>query len=331
MLCRVQSIVFAMMLLFSFSVVTDIGFAGPVLAKKSSKKKSTKKRSSRSRSKKRTKSRSKKRSRSRSRRRTRAKPKPKPPTKAELEAKARRESAYSSLNAAYQLYDSAINLRMKGDYKAAMAKFNQSLDKITQQRSYQRGSSAGTMAALTYYELGKTAEAHKDLLTAKDSYAKCLNIMPAYTPASVALVNIYAGHGQIDLALAKAKQAVSANPKDPRGHLLVSLLSGRKGEAEVAKREMVEAQRLLSVEAQIIPKNNAKQKSIVRVSDFLKGRESSEAKEDVAADESGSRDEVADDDAIEENESSKPGASSSTDEIDVDALIKHDAEQAENN
>lgn len=174
-----------------------------------------------------------------------------------------------NLNAAMVLYDAAIVLKEKGDYKAAKSKLQQALNKMATSQGYQKSSNQGTIVALTYYQLGLASELDRDFLTAKDSYAKCLRIKPSYTPASVRLVNILAKYGHIELAKAKAQEAVRNNPKDPRSHLLLSLLSQKKGDTELARKQEAEISRLLSVEAQIIPKNNARQKNVIRMVDYL--------------------------------------------------------------
>lgn len=281
---KFQSLFLSVYLLATFCCLT---VPSEVIAKTSKSKTSSKKRTSKKRkttkrrstkrrrsSKRRRSTRSRKRRSSRSRRsrksrRRRAKPKPKPLTAAQIQAKKKRLQTQGNWKSAYILMDTGINSSIRGDYKTARAKLNQAVKKMHQSISYQKSGNAGTMAALAYFELGKTCQLDGDYLAAKDNFQKCLKIRPGYTPASVRLVDILARYGHLDLARLKAQEAVRNNPKDPRSHLLLALLSQKKGEAEIAKREDRETSRLLSVEAQIIPKNNAKQKNIVRVVDYL--------------------------------------------------------------
>lgn len=285
--------------------------------KKSSTKKSTKKSTRKSSSSKK-KSRSRRHTTSKSRHKAakpKPAPKPAPPSPEELAAKQKRESNYSNLNSSFKTYDAALAARTRGDYHRAAELFNQALEKIMQSRDYQKGGNAGTMAAMTYFELGKTQEASGDLIGARDSYAKCLRIMPEYAPASVNMIELLAKNGQIDLALAKAREAVRENGRDPRSRLLLSLLLQKKGDVEAARREQDEFKRLLSVDSQIIPKQNAHQKNVVRVADYLRGVQEADSKDDQSHTQG--KDETDDDDGIEEEEGD-------TEHIDAEALKKHD-------
>ena len=314
MFCIYRNIFLAFCLFFSFSVALVSPESAYSKTTKSSKKKTTKKstrkkstrrkstrrRSSRSRSRRRS-SRSRRSRSRRSRSSRRTKPKPKPLTKAQLAAKKKKQATMSNLNSAMVLYDSAIVSKEKGDYKTAKARLTQAIAKIGNSRSYQKSGNEGTTAALAYYQLGLIAELDRDFLTAKDSYAKCLRIRPRHTQASVRLVNILAKYGHIDLARVKAMDAVKNNPKDPRAHLLLSLLSKHKGETQLAEKEAKEMTRLLSVDAQIIPKNNAKQKSVIRMVDFLNKPKPKVEPKASPVTKVKPHDEVVEDDAIEEN------------------------------
>ncbi|HMP51799.1 MAG TPA: hypothetical protein PKD05_09615, partial [Candidatus Melainabacteria bacterium] len=175
-----------------------------VYAKSKSSKKTSTKKSTRKSSTSKKKSRSRRHTTSKTRHKA-AKPKPPPPkptesstaSPEELAAKQKRESNYSNLNSSYRSYDAALAARTRGEYGRAAELFNQALEKIMQSRDYQKGGNAGTMAAMTYFELGKTQEAAADLLGARDSYAKCLRIMPEYAPASVNIIEILAKNGHI--------------------------------------------------------------------------------------------------------------------------------------
>lgn len=290
-----------------------------VYAKSKSSKKTSSKKSTGKSSTSKKKTRSRRQTTSKSRHKA-AKPKPPPPKPAppspeELAAQQKRESNYSNLGSAYRSYDAALAARTRGDYHRASELFNQALEKIMQSRDYQKGGNAGTMAAMTCFELGKTQEAAGDLIGARDSYAKCLRIMPEYAPASVNMIEILAKNGHIDLALAKAREAVRDNARDPRIRLLLSLLLQKKGDIEAARREENECKRLLSVEAQIIPKQNAHQKNVVRVADYLRGVQEADSKDDQSA--ARGKDETDDDDGIDEEEGD-------TEHIDAEALKKHD-------
>lgn len=146
---------------------------------------------------------------------------------------------------AYRLYDEGINARMAGDNTGAVAKLSESWKLFNDAKSYQRTGEASLAEALVHYELGQAAEGTGDLLTARDSYVRCLNIRPALVEASVRLVGMLATAGQWQMALAKAQDAVRSNPTDPRARQLMSLTLSKTGHTEEAKAEAQKAQELL--------------------------------------------------------------------------------------
>jgi tetratricopeptide (TPR) repeat protein len=146
---------------------------------------------------------------------------------------------------AYRLYDEGINARMRGDYSSAVVKLTESWKLFNEARGYQRTGEPSINEALVHYELGQAAEGAGDILTARDSYMRCLNIRPTFVQASVSLVNMLAASGQWQLALAKAQDAVRTNPNDPRAHKLWSLTLSKTGHSEEARHEANKAQECL--------------------------------------------------------------------------------------
>jgi len=165
-----------------------------------------------------------------------APPPPKPtPTPEQIEARDRRHRAYGDMAHAYSLYDAGANARLAGNYADAIDKLNQSARLFNNANDYQHSGTSGTIESMVHFELGMAAEAAQDFGLARDSYQRCLIIRPNFTQASVRLVDMLARIGQGPLALAKAQEAVSANPSDPRSHLLLGLmlekLAGRPGKS----------------------------------------------------------------------------------------------------
>lgn len=146
---------------------------------------------------------------------------------------------------AYRLYDEGINARLAGDYGTAVSKLKESYDLFNDARGYQRTGESSLQEALVHYELGQACEGQGNILSARDSYVRCLNIRPTMVDASVRLVSMLATAGQWQLALAKAQDAVRTNPTDPRVHQLMSLALGKTGHAEEARAEASKAQQML--------------------------------------------------------------------------------------
>lgn len=146
---------------------------------------------------------------------------------------------------AYSLYDSGANARVTGNYADAIDKLNQSARLFNNANDYQHGGTASTLEAMVHFELGLAAEGAQDFGLARDSYQRCLIIRPTFTQASVRLVDMLARTGQSPLALAKAQEAVNANPADPRSHLLLALMFEKTGRTDMARVSRETAKRLL--------------------------------------------------------------------------------------
>lgn len=170
---------------------------------------------------------------------------PAPPSPEQIEANNRRESSYQTMARAYRLYDEGINARIRGDYNSAVGKLTDSWKLFNDARAYQKTGEPSINEALVHYELGQAAEGTGDILTARDSYMRCLNIRPTFVEASVRLVNMLATAGQWQLALAKAQDAVRTNPNDPRAHKLWALTLEKTGHSEEARHEAHKAKECL--------------------------------------------------------------------------------------
>lgn len=173
--------------------------------------------------------------------------KPPPPSPEQVEANSRRESSYQTMARAYRLYDEGINARLAGDYGTAVSKLNESYNLFNDARGYQRSGESSLQEALVHYELGQACEGQGNILSARDSYVRCLNIRPTMVEASIRLVSMLATAGQWQLALAKAQDAVRTNPTDPRVHQLMALALGKTGHAEEARAEASKAQQMLRI------------------------------------------------------------------------------------
>ena len=228
-------------------------------SKKSSSSRSGRSKSGRKKSSSRSRSRS---SRHKAARKPARKPQVHEPTPEELAAKARRESAYASLDQAYDLYDAGINARLAGQNALAITRLEESWRKFSDNKGYQKSGNPSTIESMVHYELGQAAEAQGDFGLARDSYSRCLRIRPGYTPASVNLVNLLARSGKLDLALAKAREAVDARPGDPRARLLVSLVLDKMGRAADARQAQGEAEKLLTVEGKVVPGADTQEKPV---------------------------------------------------------------------
>lgn len=173
--------------------------------------------------------------------------KPPPPSPEQVEANTRRESAYQTMARAYRLYDEGINLRLAGDFGSAVTKLNESYRLFNVTRNYQRTGESSLQEALVHYELGQACEGQGDILSARDSYVRCLNIRPTMVDASIRLVSMLATAGQWQLAIAKAQDAIRTNPTDPRVRQLMALTLSKTGHAEEAKAEASKAQEMLKL------------------------------------------------------------------------------------
>lgn len=145
---------------------------------------------------------------------------------------------------AYSLYDAGANARLAGNYADAIDKLNQSARLFNNANDYQHGGSS-TLESMVHFELGLAAEGIQDFGLARDSYQRCLLIRPGFTQASIRLVDMLARIGQGPLALAKAQEAVYANPADPRSHLLLALMLEKTGRGDLARTSRETAKRLL--------------------------------------------------------------------------------------
>ncbi|MCA9804399.1 MAG: tetratricopeptide repeat protein [Cyanobacteria bacterium HKST-UBA02] len=184
------------------------------------------------------------------------------PSPEELAAKAKREAAYASLDQAYDLYDAGINARLAGQNALAITRLEESWRKFSDNKGYQKSGNPSTIESMVHYELGQAAEAQGDFSLARDSYSRCLRIRPGYTPASVKLVNLLARNGKLDLALAKAREAAGASPRDPRAQLLVSLVLDKMGKSDDARQAQGEAEKLLTVEGKVVPGADTQEKPV---------------------------------------------------------------------
>ncbi|MBZ0189744.1 MAG: tetratricopeptide repeat protein, partial [Candidatus Obscuribacterales bacterium] len=162
----------------------------------------------------------------------------------------------------YLLYDAGINARIAGDNALAISKLEEAWRKFDENKGYQKGGQSSTVISLVHYELAQAAEAQGDFSRARDSYARCLKVRPTYTQASVKLVHLLARKGQLELALATAKEACQASPKDPRGHLLVALMLDKLGRSTDAKQSDQEAESLLRVEGLVVPSATSQEKPV---------------------------------------------------------------------
>jgi hypothetical protein len=173
--------------------------------------------------------------------------KPLPPSPELVEANSRRESSYQTMTRAYRLYDEGLNARIAGNFNSAVSKLTESSKLFNDARGYQRTGNPSLQEALVHYELGQACEGNGDILSARDSYVRCLNIRPTMVEASLRLVGMLATAGQWQLALAKASDAMHNNPNDPRVHQLMSLILLKTGHPQDARVEALRAQQLLKV------------------------------------------------------------------------------------
>lgn len=158
---------------------------------------------------------------------------------AEKQELALRQSNYSTQSSAYALMDQGVNYRLQGDVDQSINRLSESSSLFTDARRFQRNRTPGTLELFSEYELAQTYEAKNppDWKSARDSYGRCVRANPKFVPAHIKLISLLAAHGQMPLALSKARDAVSSNPKEPRLRMLLALLYEKAGKDSDARRE----------------------------------------------------------------------------------------------
>lgn len=150
-----------------------------------------------------------------------------------------RQSNYSTQSSAYALMDQGVNYRLQGDVEQSINRLSESSSLFTDARRFQRNRTPGTLELFSEFELAQTYEAKNppDWKSARDSYGRCVRANPKFVPAHIKLISLLAAHGQMPLALSKARDAVSSNPKEPRLRMLLALLYEKAGRDSDARRE----------------------------------------------------------------------------------------------
>jgi len=168
---------------------------------------------------------------------------------------AQRQSNYSTQSSAYVLMDQGVNYRLQGDVDQSINKLSESSSLFTDARRFQRNRTPGTLELFSEFELAQTYEAKNppDWKSARDSYGRCVRANPKFVPAHVRLIALLASHGQMPLALSKARDAVASNPKEPRLRMMLALLYEKAGKESDARRE-----KKLAVELNRINKDDYK-------------------------------------------------------------------------
>ncbi|MCW5821910.1 MAG: hypothetical protein KIT34_03855 [Cyanobacteria bacterium TGS_CYA1] len=168
---------------------------------------------------------------------------------------AQRQSNYSTQSSAYALMDQGINTRLQGDADSSINKLSESSSLFTDARRFQKNRTPGTLELFSEYELAQAYEAKNppDWKSARDSYGRCVRANPKFVPAHIRLISLLAGHGQMPLALSKARDAVAQNPKEPRLRMILALLYEKAGKDSDARRE-----KKLAVELNRINKDDYK-------------------------------------------------------------------------
>ncbi|MDX2107254.1 MAG: hypothetical protein SFY67_12705 [Candidatus Melainabacteria bacterium] len=152
---------------------------------------------------------------------------------------AQRQSNYSTQSSAYALMDQGINTRLQGDADSSINKLSESSSLFTDARRFQKNRTPGTLELFSEYELAQAYEAKNppDWKSARDSYGRCVRANPKFVPAHIRLISLLAAHGQMPLALSKARDAVLQNPKEPRLRMILALLYEKAGKDSDARRE----------------------------------------------------------------------------------------------
>jgi hypothetical protein len=152
---------------------------------------------------------------------------------------AQRQSNYSTQSSAYALMDQGVNNRLQGDVDQSINRLSESSSLFTDARRFQRNRTPGTLELFSEFELAQTYEAKNppDWKSARDSYGRCVRANPKFVPAHIKLISLLAAHGQMPLALSRARDAVSSNPKEPRLRMLLALLYEKAGRDSDARRE----------------------------------------------------------------------------------------------
>ncbi len=150
-----------------------------------------------------------------------------------------RQSNYSLQSSAYSLLDQGVASRLSGDIDQAVNRLSESSSMFTDARRFQRNRVPGTLELFAEFELAQAYEAKNppDWKSARDSYGRCIRANPSFVPGHLKLICLLATHGQMPLALSKAKDAVSSNPKDAILRFLLSLLYEKAGRDSDARRE----------------------------------------------------------------------------------------------
>ena len=158
---------------------------------------------------------------------------------AEKQELAQRQSNYSTQSSAYALMDQGVNYRLQGDFDQSINRLSESSSLFTDARRFQRNRTPGTLELFSEFELAQTYEAKNppDWKSARDSYGRCIRANPKFAAAHIKLISLLAAHGQMPLALSKARDAVSSNPKEPRLRMLLALLYEKAGRDSDALRE----------------------------------------------------------------------------------------------
>ena len=150
-----------------------------------------------------------------------------------------RQSNYATQTSAYTLMDQGVNSRLEGDIDQSINRLSESSSLFTDARRFQRNRTPGTLELFSEFELAQTYEAKNppDWKSARDSYGRCVRANPKFVPAHIKLISLLASHGQMPLALSKARDAVSSNPKEPRLRMMLALLYEKAGKDSDARRE----------------------------------------------------------------------------------------------
>ena len=147
---------------------------------------------------------------------------------------------YSSQSKIYALYDQGLNARLVGDYHTSVAKLEELAAMIRD------GHLSPTMAAMSQFELGLSAEADNQYQVAIDAYNRSLKLNPRDTNSSLRLSVLLLKTGQPALALVRAKDAVQRMPNDAAAHLALSVALQKNGFSADSKSERERAKQLSS-------------------------------------------------------------------------------------
>lgn len=85
---------------------------------------------------------------------------------------------------------------------------------------------------------------HQDFATARDAFARYLQINPWSGDAQARMASIHAYYGELEAAITFANQSLEVNPADEWPHRFLALVYQRLGKADEAKRHFLWARRL---------------------------------------------------------------------------------------